>query len=59
MKEVKILEASKEVLKRIDMMCRFACGKYTIKQGSIINIKESNIAYISPHMSTYYNNQRE
>ena len=52
MKEVKILEAEKEVLKRIDMICRFACCKYSIKQGSIINIKGSNIAYVSPHIIT-------
>lgn len=50
MKEVKILEVEKEVLKRIDMICRFACCKYTIKQGSIINIKGSNIAYVKPHI---------
>ena len=42
---VKILEVEKEVLKRIDMICRFACCKYTIKQGS-------NIAYVSPHIIT-------
>ena len=52
MKEVKTLEVEKEVLKRIDMICRFACCKYTIKQGSIINIKGSNIAYVSPHIIT-------
>ena len=38
MKEVKTLEVEKEVLKRIDMICRFACCKYSIKQGNIINI---------------------
>lgn len=52
MKEVKILKVEKEVLKRIDMIYRFACCKYTIKQGSIINIKGSNIAYVSPHIIT-------
>ncbi len=46
MKKVKILEVEKEVLKRLDMICRFACCKYSIKQGSIINIKGSNIAYV-------------
>ena len=56
MKEVKILEVEKEVLKRIDMICRFACCKYTIKQGSIINIKGSNIAYVSPHIITIKEN---
>ena len=50
MKEVKILEVEKEVLKKIDMICRFACCKSTIKKGSIINIKGSNIAYVSPHI---------
>ena len=50
MKEVKTLEVEKEVLKRIDMICRFACCKYSIKQGSIINIKGSNIGYVSPHI---------
>ena len=49
MKEVKILEVEKEVLKRIDMICRFACCKYTI-------IKGSNIAYVSPHIITIKEN---
>ncbi len=53
MKEVKILEAPKEVLKRIDMICKFACCKYSIKQGSIINIKGNNIAYVGPHFCVY------
>ena len=34
MKKVKILEVEKEVLKRIDIICRFACCKYSIKKGS-------------------------
>ena len=57
MKEVKILEIEKEVLKRIDMICRFACCKYSIKQGSIINIKGSNIAYVRPHILKVKNNE--
>ena len=52
MKKVKILEVEKEVLKKIDMICRFACCKYSVKQGSIISIKGSNIAYVSPHIIT-------
>ncbi len=36
---VKELEFDKDVLKRIEMICRFACVKPFIKQGSIINIK--------------------
>lgn len=50
MKKVKTLEVEKEVLKRIDMICRFACCKYSIKKESIINIKGSNIAYVKPHI---------
>ena len=38
------------------MICRFACCKYSIKQGSIINIKGSNIAYVSPHIITIKEN---
>ena len=53
---VKILEVENEVLKRINMICRFACCKYSIKQGSIINIKGSNIAYVSPHIITIKEN---
>ena len=49
MKEVKELEFDKEVLKRIEMICRFACVKPIIKQGSIINIKGTNLNYIEPH----------
>ena len=56
MKEVKELEVDKEVLKRIEMICRFACVKPTIKNGSIINIKGSNIAYVSPHIITIKEN---
>ena len=53
---VKELEVDKEVLKRIEMICRFACVKPIIKNGSIINIKGSNIAYVSPHIITIKKN---
>ena len=56
MNEVKELEIDKEVLKRIEMICRFACVKPTIKNGSIINVKGSNIAYVSPHIITINKN---
>ena len=56
MKEIKELEIDKEVLKRIEMICRFACVKPTIKNGSIINVKGSNIAYVSPHIITINKN---
>ncbi len=38
------------------MICRFACVKPIIKQGSIINIKGTNIAYVSPHIITIKEN---
>ena len=50
MKKVKILEVEKEVLKRIDMICRFACVKYEFIPGNIKSIKNTNIAYVKPHI---------
>ena len=46
---VKELEFDKEVLKRIEMICRFACVKPIIRKGSIINIKGTNLTYLEPH----------
>lgn len=37
-------------------MCRVANFKYKAKNGSIINIKGSNIAYVSPHIITINEN---
>lgn len=54
--EVKELEVDKEVLKRIEMICRFANVKPSIKNGSIINIKGNNIAYVSSHIMTIKGN---
>lgn len=31
------------------MICRFACVKSTIKNGSIINVEGSNLTYLEPH----------
>lgn len=38
------------------MICRFACVKLIITKGSIINIKGTNIAYVSPHIITIKEN---
>lgn len=54
--ETKELIISEKLKKKVDMICKFACCKYTIKQGSIINIKGSNIAYVSPHIITIKEN---
>lgn len=56
MKEAKELGFDKEVLKRIEMICRFACVKPIIRKGRIINIKETSIAYVSPHIITIKKN---
>lgn len=53
---VKELEFDKEVLKRLQMICRFACVKPTIKNRSIINIKGTNIDYVNPHIITIKKN---
>ena len=50
--ETKELVISEELKKKVDMICRFACVKPIIKQGNIINIKGTNIAYVSPHIIT-------
>ena len=52
MNDLKELEIDKEVFKKIEMICRFACINTNIKNGSIINVKGSNIPYISPHIIT-------
>ena len=41
MKKVKILEVEKEVLKRIDIICRFACCKYFLLSNEILILKEA------------------
>lgn len=33
------------------MICRFACVKYELINGSVISLKNTNIAYIKPHIS--------
>ena len=53
---VKELEFDKEFLKRLLMICRFACVKPIIRKGNIINIKGTNIAYVSPHIITIKEN---
>ena len=48
--ETKKLIISEELRKKVDMVCRFACVKYELINGSIINIKSTNIAYTKPHI---------
>ncbi len=48
--EVKELKISSELQKKIDMICRFASVKYELISGSIISLKNTNIAYVKPHI---------
>ena len=48
--ETKALVISEELKKKVDMICRFACVKYELINGSVISIKSTNIAYIKPHI---------
>ena len=55
--ETKEIEISKDLLKRVEMICKFACVKPTITNGNIKNIKGTNIAYVRPHIITIKNNE--
>ena len=44
--ETKELEISENLLKKVEMVCKFACVKSSITNGNIKNIKGTNIAYV-------------
>ncbi|MDD6418805.1 MAG: hypothetical protein PUF66_01440 [Clostridium sp.] len=48
--ETKELVISENLRKKVDMICRFASVKYEIINGSVISIKNTNIAYVKPHI---------
>lgn len=48
--ETKELIISAELKKKVDMIWKFACVKYELINGSIINIKSTNIAYVKPYI---------
>lgn len=48
--ETKKLKISEELSRKIDMICRFACVKYEFIPGNIKSIKNTNIAYVKPHI---------
>lgn len=48
--ETKELEISKDLLRKVEMICKFACVKPTITNENVKNIKETNIAYVKPHI---------
>ena len=49
--DTKNLKIRDELNRKIDMICRFACVKYELINGNIKSIKETNIAYVKPHIA--------
>ena len=48
--ETKELKISEELKRKVEMVCRFANVKYTIINGNIKGIKNTNIAMVKPHI---------
>ena len=48
--ETKNLKISEELNRKIDMICWFVCVKYEFIPGNIKSIKNTNIAYVKPHI---------
>ncbi len=54
--ETKELKISDELKRKVEMICRFACVKYEFINGNIKSIKNTNIAYVKPHVLKIKNN---
>ena len=50
--EAKELEISKELIRKVDMICKFAHVKPIYQNGSIKSISKTNIAFVKPHIIT-------
>ena len=48
--ETKELEISEKLKRKVEMICKFACVKFNISNGSVISITGTNIAYVKPHI---------
>ena len=48
--ETKELKISEELKRKVEMVCRFANVKYTIINGNIESIKNTNIAMVKQHI---------
>lgn len=48
--ETRELAISKELKKKVDMICRFTCREYGFINGGVVNVKNINIAYAKPHI---------
>ena len=48
--ETKEIVISENLGKKVVMICRFASVKYELINGSVISLKNTNIAYVKPHI---------
>ena len=48
--ETKQLNISDELKRKVKLICRFANVDYTLTNGNIKSIKNTNIAYVRPHI---------
>lgn len=55
--ETKKLEISDKLSRKVEMVCRFTNTKANIENDCIKRIKETNIAYVRPHVIIIKNNK--
>lgn len=48
--ETKKLVISEELKRKVEMICKFAYVEYSFTNGYIINLKNTNIAYVKPYI---------
>ena len=48
--KTKELKISKELKKKIEMICKFAYVKYELINGDIISVNNTNLAFVKPHI---------
>lgn len=48
--ETKKLKISNELNRKINIICQLVCVKYKFIPGNIKSIKNTNIAYVKPHI---------
>lgn len=49
--ETKELIISNKLKGKVEMICKFASANdYTFENGNIVNLKNTNIAYVKPHI---------
>ena len=48
--ETKELKISNELKRKVEMICKFAYVEYSFTNGNVKSIKNTNIAYVKPHI---------